>query len=244
MPEGPSIIILREKIETLNLKGKTVRHAEGYAKIDMDRLIGKKVTDFKSWGKHFLICFEDFTVRIHFLLFGSYLIDEQKKTNPRLTLLFDEHELNFYVCSVVVLDEPLGDIYDFSGDVMSENWDAKAALKKLKARPTTLACDALLDQDIFAGSGNIIKNEVLFRIKVHPLSAIGEIPGKKLQEMVEETRNYSFDFLEWKKENTLKKHWLAHTKKICPRCNIPFHKEYLGKTKRRSYFCESCQERF
>ncbi|KQS27006.1 DNA-formamidopyrimidine glycosylase family protein [Dyadobacter sp. Leaf189] len=244
MPEGPSIIILREKIEPLNLKGKTVRHAEGYARIDMDRIIGQKVTDFRSWGKHFLICFEDFTVRIHFLLFGSYLIDERKKTNPRLTLLFDDHELNFYVCSVVLLDEPLTDIYDFSGDVMSDKWDAKAALKKLKAQPEMLACDALLDQDIFAGSGNIIKNEVLFRIKVHPLSQIGEMPEKKLREMIKETRNYSFDFLEWKKENTLKKHWLAHTKKICPRCNIPFHKEYLGKTKRRSYFCESCQERF
>jgi endonuclease-8 len=59
--------------------------------------------------------------------------------------------------------------------------------------------------------------------------------------MVKETRKYAFDFLEWKKENTLKKHWLAHTKKICPRCEIPFHKAYLGNTKRRSYFCENCQ---
>ena len=96
MPEGPSIVILREAIEELGLKGKVVRHAEGNAKIDKDRLIGNKVTDFRSWGKHFLICFEDFTIRIHFLLFGSYLIDEQKKTPPRLSLIFDNHELNFY----------------------------------------------------------------------------------------------------------------------------------------------------
>jgi endonuclease-8 len=241
MPEGPSIVIIKEAVDALNLEGKIVRQAEGYAKIDMDRLIGQKVTGFKSWGKHFLICFETFTVRIHFLLFGSYLIDERKKTNPRLSLLFDNHELNFYVCSVVILDEPLSEIYDLAGDIMSEKWDGKAAFKKLKAKPEMLACDALLDQNIFAGSGNIVKNEVLFRTRIQPLSEIGEIPDVKLKEMVRETRNYAFEFLEWKKEGVLKKHWLAHTKKICPRCLIPFHKEYLGKSKRRSYFCTNCQ---
>ena len=76
------------------------------------------------------------------------------------------------------------------------------------------------------------------------LSNLGEIPDAKLKEMVKETRNYAFDFLEWKKEFTLKKHWLAHTTKICPRCDIPFNKEYLGRTKRRSYFCETWQRRY
>jgi endonuclease-8 len=244
MPEGPSIVIIKETIDALHLKGKVVRQAEGYAKIDMDRLIGQKVTGFKSWGKHFLICFKDFTVRIHFLLFGSYLIDERKKTNPRLSLLFDKHELNFYVCSVVILDEPLSEIYDLSGDILSDKWDNKSAFKKLKTHPEMLATDALLDQDIFAGSGNIIKNEVLFRARIHPLSKIEAIPDKKLKEMIKETRAYAFDFLKWKKEGTLKKHWEAYTKKICPRCKIPFHKVYMGKSKRRSYFCESCQVRY
>ncbi|WP_138476017.1 DNA-formamidopyrimidine glycosylase family protein [Dyadobacter bucti] len=241
MPEGPSIVILREAVEALDLKGKIIRHAEGNTKIDKDRLINQKVTDLRSWGKHFLICFKDFTVRIHFMLFGSYLINEQKKTPPRLSLQFSKDELNFYACSVKIIDKPADEIYDWSGDIMSGSWKPAKALQKLKEKPDMLACDALLDQDIFAGSGNIIKNEVLFRIKVHPLSKIGKLPEAKLKELVKETRKYSFDFLEWKKEFTLKKHWLAHTKKICPRCDIPFHKEYIGKTKRRSYFCENCQ---
>lgn len=241
MPEGPSIVILREAVEQLGLKGKVIRHVEGNSKVDKDRLIGETVTDFRSWGKHFLICFKDFTIRIHFLLFGSYLIDEQKKTPPRLSLIFDNHELNFYTSSVQLIDAPAGDIYDWSADIMAKTWKPAAALSKLKGKPDMLACDALLDQDIFAGSGNIIKNEVLFRIRMHPLSKLGKIPDTKLKEMVKETRNYAFDFLEWKKEFTLKKHWLAHTKKICPRCSIPFHKEYLGRTKRRSYFCGNCQ---
>lgn len=244
MPEGPSIVILREAVEALHLKGQTVRHAEGRAKIDKERLIDQKVTDFRSWGKHFLICFKDFTVRIHFLLFGSYYIDDRKKAPPHLSLVFDKHELNFYTTSIQLIDQPADEIYDWSADIMAEKWNSRSAFKKLKNNPDMLACDALLDQDIFAGSGNIIKNEVLFRTRIHPLSTIADIPDAKLKEMVKETRNYAFDFLEWKKEGTLKKHWLAHTKKICPRCNIPFHKEYLGRTKRRSYYCESCQRRY
>jgi len=124
---------------------------------------------------------------------------------------------------------------------MSESWDARKAIDKLLSKPKTLVCDALLDQNIFAGSGNIIKNEVLFRIKVHPKSTIAALPKNKLEELVTAAVNYSFDFLEWKKEFTLKKHWLAHTKKVCTRDQSTLSKEYLGKTNRRSYFCNVCQ---
>lgn len=127
---------------------------------------------------------------------------------------------------------------------MSDKWDPKAARKKLKAMPATLVCDALLDQSIFSGSGNIIKNEVLYRIRVHPLSKTGALPSKKLTELINEVRKYSFDFLEWKKAYVLKKHWLAHTKKICTRCKRPILKEYLGRTNRRTFFCPFCQERY
>ena len=99
----------------------------------------------------------------------------------------------------------------------------------------------MLDQTIFSGVGNIIKNEVLYRIRVHPESAVGALPPRKLTEMVREARNYSFDFLAWKKEFTLRKHWLAHTKKTCQRDGDKIVKEYLGKTKRRTFFCNSCQ---
>ena len=59
-----------------------------------------------------------------------------------------------------------------------------------------------------------------------------------------QARQYSFDFLEWKKAFVLKKHWLAHTKRTCPRCDIALLKAHLGRTQRRSFFCESCQVRY
>jgi endonuclease-8 len=239
MPEGPSIVILKELVKPF--EKKKVLTVSGNSKVDIQRASGKKIIAFKSWGKHFLICFDNFTIRIHFLLFGSYRINETKETAPRLSLQFDKGVINFYSCSVQLIDEPLDTVYDWKADVMSDHWDAVAARKKLKAQPDMLACDALLDQQIFSGSGNIIKNEVLYRTKIHPLSRIGYIPPRKLTELIGEVRHYSFDFLEWKKEYTLKKHWLAHTKKTCIRCNLPLVKQYLGKTNRRTFFCANCQ---
>jgi len=127
--------------------------------------------------------------------------------------------------------------------VMSPQWDPALARKKLRAHPDLLACDTLLDQDIFAGVGNIIKNEVLFRIRVHPLTRVGDLPAAKLRELVDQARQYSFEFYEWKKQYVLRKHWLAHTKRTCPRCGIALKKGHLGVTNRRSFYCEDCQVR-
>ena len=75
MPEGPSIVILKEAAQPF--KGKKVLHVSGNSKLDIQRMNNKKVIDFKTWGKHFLICFKDFTVRIHMMMFGSYRINEE-----------------------------------------------------------------------------------------------------------------------------------------------------------------------
>lgn len=239
MPEGPSLVILKEELK--HFKKKTVTAASGTAGIDFDLLNGKRVTDIKTWGKHLLICFKDVTIRIHLLMFGTYRINEKKALKPKLHLEFGKEEVNFYTCAVKQIDENLEDVYDWSADVMNKNWDPKKARKKLKDKEGVMVCDALLDQTIFSGVGNIIKNEVLYRIKVHPESKTAALPAKKVNELVKEAVVYAFEFLEWKKHFTLKDHWLAHTKKMCKRCKLPLTKKYTGKTKRRSFFCENCQ---
>lgn len=240
MPEGPSLVIVKE--EATPFVGKKVLTAAGNAKIDLDRIHGKKLLDIKTWGKHLLLCFDGFTLRVHFLLFGSYLINETKDAKLRLGLHFANGDLNFYTAAIKEIEGDPNTVYDWTADVMGNDWDAMAAKEKLKATPDKLACDALLEQDIFSGVGNIIKNEVLYRIYVHPESKVGQLPDEKVDEMIAEARNYSFDFLRWKKEGTLKKHWLAHSKKTCERCDLPFHKEYTGTKKRRSFFCTNCQK--
>jgi endonuclease-8 len=241
MPEGPSIVILRE--EAAAFAGRTILRAEGNAKIDMQRLPGRRVRALRSFGKQFLVELSDeLTVRVHLLMFGSYRIDEGRDITPRLGLVFDEGELNFYNCSVRLLEGNLDALYDWRGDVMSDLWDPKLARARLRKMPHALVCDALLDQAVFAGVGNIIKNEVLFRIRVHPLSTVGALSPYKLRELVQQARVYAFEFLAWKKAYVLARHWLVHNRGRCPRHDIPLQRAYLGKTHRRSFFCLRCQK--
>ncbi len=241
MPEGPSIVILKE--ETAHFAGRKVLDVTGNVKtIDIEMLRNKKLVDIKTWGKHYLLCFPKFTVRIHFLLFGSFAIDEPKDRPERLSLRFTNGHLYFYACSVQMLEGSPDDHYDWSGDVMNPKWDPVKAKAKIKSLPKALLCDTLLNQDIFAGVGNIIKNEVLFRVGLHPANRNGDVPGIKINQMIREARQYSFDFLKWKKQFVLSKHWLIHTKKKCPVCGGPVIKEYLGKTKRRTFFCVKDQK--
>jgi endonuclease-8 len=243
MPEGPSLVILKEELQPFI--GQVILAAEGNTKtIEKQALVRQKIVDIKTWGKHLLICLPGFTLRVHFLLFGKYSINTPSRANPRLHLHFKKGDIFFYTASLKIIEEDLDGVYDWSADVMNESWNPLAAKKKLKARPNLLACDALLEQEIFAGSGNIIKNEVLFRMKIHPESLVVNIPAGKLTKLVNDVRTYSFLFLEWKKAFVLKKHWQAHTKKLCPRCGIPFNKTYPGKFKRRAFFCDNCQVKY
>jgi endonuclease VIII len=239
MPEGPTIVLLKEEVEKFT--GKKVINVTGNSKIEQARLLNKKVLSFKSHGKQFLICFQDFTVRVHFLLFGKYLIDETKDQPVRLNITFKNGEINLYSCSVKIIDGDVNTYFDWSTDVMNDTWNPENAKRKLKEIPDALICDALLEQDIFSGVGNIIKNEILYRTRVHPESTVKGIPPEKIQKLIEETRLYSFKFLEWKRNYVLRKHWLAHTKTLCLRCNLPIIKKYTGVKNRRSFFCANCQ---
>jgi len=242
VPEGPSIVILREA--AAKFRGKTVRRATGNSSLDLTRMEGRRVKALRSWGKHFLIEFSGFSLRVHMLMFGSYRIDERKPSPPRVSLQFDNGELNIYASSLKYVEGPLDASYDWRTDVMNDAWDPRLARRRLKQQPDTLVCDALLDQDLFAGVGNIIKNEVLFRQRVHPESKVGDLPPRVLGKVIADAREYSFRFLEWKRAFELKKHWQIHTRRTCPNCGGPVSKTYPGKSRRRTFFCPNCQVRY
>lgn len=240
MPEGPTLIILKE--EMAQFKGKKITGVGGYADLDVSDILNQKITDFRTWGKHFLICLQNHqTIKIHFMLFGSYLINHQKKTNPRLQLQLKNDEINFYMCSVKLMKEDLNELYDWSADVMNDQWDDQAACSKLMNHKEMQVCDALLNQEIFAGVGNAIKNEVLYRTGIHPLSNIGGLKRQKLSQLIKEARKYSFEFLQWKKDGVLTARWKVHRKENCPKHGLPLTIKVLGKTKRKAYYCEKCQ---
>lgn len=101
-------------------------------------------------------------------MFGSYETGQATKPakNLKLGLIFENGGMFFYTCSVKLIDKESFSHIDWEADVMSKIWNPQKAKEKLLAHPNMMVCDALMRQDIMAGSGNIIKNEVLFRIGV------------------------------------------------------------------------------
>lgn len=241
--EGPSLVILKEEASVF--KGKKVLEAKGYAALDHDRLINQKLIDIKTWGKHFLLCFKGFTVRIHFMLFGSYRINDSiNGRNASISLHFDNGDFDGYICKVKLLEDNLEDFYDWSLDMLSPEWDPRKVKKLvMEYADHTLIGDLLLDARLFSGVGNIIRNEVLYRVRIHPDSRLGSIPARKITAMIKETQVYSFDFLEWRKINELSMHWEVYSKKKCPLGHTVL-KTYTGKTKRRSFICEQCMIKY
>ena len=215
--------------------------ATGYADIDYSLLEHKKITSIQTWGKHLFICFKGINIEIHLRLFGSYLINERKpKINAKLSLQFAKEELNFYVVDVKLIKDI--SMYDKEVDVMSEEWNTARAIKKLKEIPDVKICDALLDQQIFSGVGNIIKNEVLWRVKLHPATLVKNITSALIKKLMQEVVRYSSEFLQQIKQGTLSKNWKAYNQKICSRCKHKIEKLEIGKGKRATYVCENCQK--
>ncbi|MDB4930399.1 MAG: endonuclease [Myxococcaceae bacterium] len=238
--EGPSLVILREEMRPF--VGSTIVEASGVAKqIEASSLTGQPLRWIKTWGKHFLLRIGRVTLRVHFLMWGSYRIDERKDRPPTLSMRFAAGEVNYYSSAIKALDRPVNELYDWRVDVMSRRWDARHVRALVKARPDAYVTDVLLDQDLFAGVGNIIKNEVLFRLGLHPETLVRDLAPRKLTSLVAEAHRYSHQFYAWKKEYALKKNWRIYRKRTCPDCGTRIVAKHMGRGERYTYHCPSCQ---
>src|SRR5262249_61345758 len=60
-------------------------------------------------------------------------------------------------------------------DPLSPAWDAAEALRRLTAEPERPIGDALLDQRVIAGPGNVWKSELCFLRGVDPSTPVGRV---------------------------------------------------------------------
>jgi endonuclease-8 len=238
--EGPSIVIATEEFAAFY--NKKILKAQGTAAFEWPSFEDQKLVQAASWGKHLILTFSHLTMRIHFLMFGSYRIDNPRENRiPKMQLSYQDHEIYFYSCAIKKIEANFEDSYDFTVDIMSPLWDSVKARNKIMKKPNAFICDVLMDQEIFAGVGNIIKNEVLYRLKIHPEKKISEMSASEILKLVQETRVYCMQFYEWKVSNVLKRNWKIFRKKTCPECGLPVTKVATGKLERISHFCENCQ---
>src|SRR5829696_2821333 len=174
--EGPSLYLAARQLKPF--RGKTGLSVSGNTKIEKERMLQKKVKTIFSWGKHLVIQFDEFALRTHFLLFGTFEAsvnnatltgDYQRSYTPRLQLDFENGNIKLFNCSVKFLETRNAKAsYDLTIDIMSPKWDPDQASDSIVSKPEVEIADLLLDQEIFAGVGNIIKNEVLWRVCIHP----------------------------------------------------------------------------
>lgn len=164
---------------------------------------GKKLQDVRTWGKHLLLIFSNGTVRVHLGLFGDVRVNERKKVNRSFFLEFAKGEINGYVVRAEKLKAPLDEVYDWRTDILSKDFDAAYVKKLLKEQSNKAIEGVLMDQKIFTGSGNIIRNEALYHAGIHPLSITGKIPASKITSLIKEVLKFA---REWYQQMEKGKH--------------------------------------
>lgn len=61
-------------------------------------------------------------------------------------------------------------------DVLGSDWDAAEAARRLTASPERELGEALVDQSVMAGPGNVYRSEVCFLAEVDPRTPVGALP--------------------------------------------------------------------
>ncbi len=238
MPEGPSLLHLKNKL--LPFKGKIVKQAGGYGPMPTDWIKGKKLQDILTWGKHLLFVFPNGTVRVHLMLFGEILINERKKVNRSFFLEFAKGEINGYVVKAQKLDGKPEEIYDWRVDIMSDKFDPAFVKTLLKNNADKTIDDVLMDQKVFSGVGNKIRNEALYRAGVHPLSVTGKIPAAKITLLIKEVVRYAKIFYDELETTGVNKSFSVYQQEYAADGSEVIMK-VLPRTKRKIYFSEHKQ---
>lgn len=241
--EGPSLVLLKEELN--DFIGNRITGVGGNThKIEKERLKNKVIRDIRTWGKHLLFEFDKFSLKVHFLMYGSYRINERKEgKKARLCFKTKSGELNFYNCSVSFIEEPLEEAYDWKANLMGDEWDEDLAIKRVKENPEEEIGDVLLDQDIFAGLGNIMKCETLYNTCIHPETKVKKLNDREIANLTAEARAYAFEFYCWKKIFSLRKHWKVYAQRTCSPNGEKVVLKKTGKRKRRSFICEARQKK-
>jgi endonuclease-8 len=248
--EGPSIHLAAVQLRPFI--GRRILRVEGNSRIGIDRLRRKTVRDIFAWGKHLVCQFDAFALRVHFMLWGTFAAtvngrsvtgDYRRGSAPRLAMTFTNGEITIWSASLKFIeDADARQVYDFTADVLSDTWSPRAATAKVRRHPSAEIADVLLDQAIFGGVGNIIKNEVLFRTRTSPMTRVRRLSARKLRAIVDDARTFSFRFLELRREFALRRNLEIYGRGTCPSCGGRVSRRIHGARNRRSFFCATCQK--
>jgi endonuclease-8 len=222
-------------------------------------VVGSSVAAVESRGKHLLIRFSTGAVlRTHMRMTGSwhlYRMGSRWQKPARLARATVEAGDVVAVCFSAPEVEMLsaGEAARHAGlerlgpDLLDEEFDEAEAFRRLLAAGDGQIADALLDQSIVAGIGNVYKSEMLFLERVSPFDAVTGLDDDTLRRLLLTARrlmrrNVGTGRRRTTDGNQAGNLWVYdRAGRPCARCGTPIRRALQGQHARSTYWCPTCQ---
>jgi endonuclease VIII len=244
MPEGDALhraarglqVLVGERleVETPHPRARVTRVAQ--------RLDGRKLLGVEAVGKNLLLRFEDgLVLRSHLRMSGRWQVlprNGTRRGTPWLVLRGAESEAVLWNGPVLELDESR--LRSLGPDILADPPNLDAMVAKLRgADPRTAIGEALLDQRLVAGIGNLWRAEALWRAQISPWRPLGELQDEELRTALSEAARLMRGSL----DSGLKVRAVyRRAGRPCPRCGSEIRSRGQGDHNRIAYWCPECQE--
>lgn len=248
MPEGD--ILHRASRALQPLVGERIEaespHPRGALTGVARRVDGRVLESAEAVGKNLLLRFEGgVTVRSHLRMSGKWRVVPRGSAlgalRPWLVLrgtAWEAWQLNGPVLEVVA---SAADVTRRLGpDVLAEGADPAELASRLRAAgPAVAIGDALLDQRVVAGVGNMWKAEALWAARVSPWARIGELDDETLERVAAAVVALMGDALAGGRGL---RGAYSRAGRPCQRCGSVIRSFPQGDDARTAYWCPGCQE--
>ena len=123
-------------------------------------------------------------------------------------------------------------------DILAEPPDLPAMVANLRREhPARELGDALLDQRLVAGIGNVWKAESLWHARVSPWRRLGSVSDEELERVLGEAAR----LMQASLEGRVERHVYRRPGRLCPRCGGGIRSAPQGDNARTAYWCPGCQ---
>lgn len=256
MPEGDTVARVARTLDAA-LSGRRLISTDfrvpALAGLD---LAGAAVTATVPYGKHLLTRTDaGMTIHTHLKMEGAWKVFRvgQRWHGPghqiRIALVTDDYSAVGYrlgIVDVVPSVEEGRAIGHLGPDILGEDFDLQEVLRHLKAQPERAIGEALLDQTVVAGIGNLYRNEVLFLMGIDPRAEVAGItdPAALLNKVRKMMRANLAHWSQTTTGNTRPsmRHWVFERAGApCRRCGTKVESFVMGRPPRIAYVCPRCQ---
>jgi endonuclease-8 len=192
LPEGDTIYKAAAVLRSL-LVGQTILAARARTPGPMiERVVGSRVEQITTSGKHLTLHFDNgLALHTHLRMGGAwhrYRPGERWLRPPsqaRVVLEVAEHVVVLFNAPVAELVsertlEHHPALSSLGPDLLAPTFDLEAALVRLKGQDLPIG-EALLDQRVVAGVGNVYKSELLFLERLDPATNVSDLDESRLR---------------------------------------------------------------